>query len=241
MAVHSARIKGIDIPYRIKRSTRAKRARIQVSAADGIVVILPPGYYTAHAGDVLNENSAWVVKQYCKLRDKPRVYPEFSFKSGSFLPYLGRLHRLAVNVGNGNSARVIRNDGEIVVILPPGLYGDVSRIREILRRWYRGQAHREIIPRVCSYAQLLSVGFNRIAIKDQRTVWGSCSRKGNLNFNYRLVMAPEKVLEYIIVHELSHLKEPNHSPRFWKVVESVMPDYRAVRKWIKEYGHELTL
>ena len=102
-----------------------------------------------------------------------------------------------------------------------------------LEKRYR-QAAKEYIPkRADYYAQLLGVTYERIRIADQKTRWGSCSSKGTLSFNWKLMLAPPKVLDYVVVHELCHLIEMNHSPRFWKQVENVIPDYKEYRKWLK--------
>lgn len=93
-----------------------------------------------------------------------------------------------------------------------------------------------IPPRVEQYAQRLGVSYGRITIRSQRTRWGSCSSKGNLNFNCLLTQVPEQVMDYVIVHELCHRIEMNHSDRFWKLVEQIMPDYKTYRKWLKDNG-----
>ena len=93
--------------------------------------------------------------------------------------------------------------------------------------------------RTAYYAGLINVTYNRITVRDQKTRWGSCSGEGNLNFNWRLIFAPAGVLDYVVVHELAHRKEMNHSPRFWKVVEDTMPEYRKYQKWLKENGRGL--
>lgn len=101
------------------------------------------------------------------------------------------------------------------------------------------QAKEAIPPRVFHYAQILGVGFGRITIRTQHSRWGSCSSAGNLTFNCLLMLAPEAVLDYVIVHELCHRKEMNHSPRFWAEVENVLPDYRVQKAWLKEHGTAL--
>lgn len=98
------------------------------------------------------------------------------------------------------------------------------------------QAKRVIPPRAEYFAGLLGVTFGRITIRNQKTCWGSCSARGNLNFNLMLMRVPEAVLDYVVVHELCHRKEMNHSPRFWSLVESVIPDYRERRQWLKDNG-----
>lgn len=110
-----------------------------------------------------------------------------------------------------------------------------------LERRYR-QAAKEYFPkRVEYYAQQLGVSYGRIRIAEQKTRWGSCSGKGTLSFNWKLMLAPPKVLDYVVVHELCHLKEMNHSSRFWKLVEEIMPDYKEYRTWLKENGTTLQL
>ncbi len=102
------------------------------------------------------------------------------------------------------------------------------------------RAAREVITMLCEEeAELLGVTYERIEIRDQRTRWGSCSTRGTLSFNWRLVLAPFEVLDYVVVHELCHLREPNHSLRFWKLVESRRPDWRAHREWLHQHGPEL--
>lgn len=101
------------------------------------------------------------------------------------------------------------------------------------------RAREAIPPRVAHFAPLVGVSYGRITIRSQRTRWGSCSGKGNLNFNCLLTLAPPEVLDYVVVHELCHRKEMNHSPRFWAEVEKVLPDYRIHKQWLKEQGSAL--
>lgn len=100
---------------------------------------------------------------------------------------------------------------------------------------YREMARGVIVPRVISYAERMQVHFHDIQIKEQKSRWGSCSSKGNLNFNWRLVLMPQEVLDYVVVHELCHLRYMNHSKEFWAYVEEIMPDYMRWKKWLKEY------
>lgn len=104
------------------------------------------------------------------------------------------------------------------------------------------EAARSYIPKRAAYYQTLTGGtYHRITIRDQKTRWGSCSSKGTLSFNWRLMLAPPAILDYVVVHELCHLTHMNHSPDFWRAVETVCPDYRSARKWLKDHGHELVL
>lgn len=113
--------------------------------------------------------------------------------------------------------------------------------RTALEQRYIAAARDYFPKRVAYFIQFTGGSYNRITIRDQKTRWGSCSAKGTLSFNWRLLLAPPSIPDYVIVHELCHLTHMNHSAAFWKKVESVYPDYRTARKWLKDHGHELVL
>lgn len=110
---------------------------------------------------------------------------------------------------------------------------------ETERRRYMELAREIFARKAAYYASLMQVTYGRISIREQKTRWGSCSSKGNLNFNWRLIFAPEEVLDYIVVHELAHRKEMNHSQAFYDIVRSVLPDYKKEQKWLREHGESL--
>ncbi len=113
--------------------------------------------------------------------------------------------------------------------------------RSALEKRYREAAHSYFPERVKHYAAMLHVTYGKITIRDQKTRWGSCSSRGNLNFNWRLMLAPPRVLDYVVVHELCHRKHMDHSPAFWQKVAGILPDYKALRKWLKDNGNTLIL
>lgn len=113
--------------------------------------------------------------------------------------------------------------------------------RDALEKRYVAAAKEYFPKRVAYFLQFTGGSCERISIRDQKTRWGSCSARGTLSFNWRLMLAPPAILDYVVVHELCHLTYMNHSPAFWEKVESVYPDYRAARQWLKDHGHELVL
>lgn len=112
---------------------------------------------------------------------------------------------------------------------------------ETLEKRYRSAARTQFEQRCAYYHQFTGGSYTSVTIRDQKTRWGSCSSRGTLSFNYRLVFAPPAVLDYVVVHELCHLTHMNHSKDFWNMVGSVMPDYKTPKKWLREHGQELTL
>lgn len=112
-------------------------------------------------------------------------------------------------------------------------------LSEFRRSYYMESARKIFKRKTAAYARKMGVTYGRITIREQKNRWGSCTSEGNLNFNWRLIFAPEKVLDYVVVHELSHRKEMNHSPAFYAVVASVMPEYKACEKWLRDNGATL--
>ena len=117
--------------------------------------------------------------------------------------------------------------------------GQDAEIRKDLLQWYYPQAGQWIAKLVANYSSFFEESVNRISIKDQKSLWGSCSSKRNLNFNWRLIMAPPQVLRYVVVHEMCHLKHMNHSKEFWKEVADILPDYQEWKRWLRKHGDSL--
>jgi len=150
---------------------------------------------------------------------------------GDTVPYLGRALRLRPEPGRTRVHR--RGD---VLLVPPG-----EAARPALERWYRRQARAEVQPRLDAAARAVGRPYTRLSIRDQRTRWGSCAAGGAISINWRLLLAPEEVLEYVVRHEACHLAVMNHSPRFWELMARVMPGYEAPRRWLREHGATLVL
>ena len=129
-------------------------------------------------------------------------------------------------------------DGETMILYLPQ-FDSEEHVRAAIRQTLSKRALMRIRERLNHYAPLMGVEFGRVAIRDQKSRWGSCSAKHNLNFNWKLIMAPGEVLDYVVIHELCHLIEFNHSRRFWSLVENQMPEYEVWKKWLKTHGSEL--
>jgi predicted metal-dependent hydrolase len=117
----------------------------------------------------------------------------------------------------------------------------IDTAKDILIAWYKAQACQKISERVDWHSSLSGLKYNKIKISGAQKRWGSCSAKGNLNFSWRLIMAPLRVIDYVVVHELAHLEENNHSKRFWNKIKIMMPDYKEHKEWLKENRHLLVI
>jgi predicted metal-dependent hydrolase len=220
------------VQYRVRRSRTAQRMRIKVSTS-GVEVIAPAGAEVARAGQFVRQNSRWVLNQLdfikrasgLRVKSKP-TGPESILFRGKITP---------VEVLHEESARrhalVAALNNRIRVRVPTQHVVDVSAA---LESWLRRQAKAEIAERLRVRGKEMRQQPGRVYIMGQRTKWGGCSRRRNLSFNWRLVMAAPEVLDYIVVHELAHLAEPYHSTKFWLIVRSYCADYDRHRRWLKE-------
>jgi len=222
------------IPHTIRRSNRAKRVSVRVDPRDGgIEVVLPQRATAADAANALVELEPWIARQQAKLAGARAVVAD----RGDTLPYLGT--DLVVE-RQPDRTRVHRRGD--VLLVPED---DPSAIE----RWYRRQAQRELGPRVDAAARELErtapgrigITYARTTIRDQSTRWGSCSQTGTISLNWRLMLAPDEVAEYVVVHEVCHLAEMNHSERYWALVAALYPDYERPRRWLRQHAATLTV
>jgi predicted metal-dependent hydrolase len=215
-----------EIPYRIRRSERARRVRVTVEAATGVEVVLPRRAPEREAARAMRELAPWVARRLAEIE---RGRAELGLDEGS-VPYLGE--RLALVAERGR-ARVARRDDRLLV--PAGEW------RPVVERWYRRRAREEIAPRLDAACAEAGTRWTALSIRGQRTRWASCSPSGGMSFNWRLLMAPLPVLETVVWHEVCHLEVPDHSPRFWALLERRRPDHRAHQRWLRRYGPALVL
>ena len=232
-----------EIKCEVRRSTRAKRLNLKV-VLDKVRVSVPPGASYADAKAFVESKRDWIVKHVEACRSQ-NLKPARKYETGEHLPYLGHNFPLVVQRVRTNGPRVkvkFADEGfwlELPADIPPEEYSSVAR--EALVKWYRQQAGKIFRSRLDYYVGRMGLQYQRLSIREQKTRWGSCSSKKNINLNWRIILAPEKVLDYLMVHELAHLKQMNHSPAFWNLVESHIPDYRTWRKWLKDNSSSLNI
>jgi predicted metal-dependent hydrolase len=232
------------IPYRIRRSERARRARILVDG-DGVEVVVPRRFPLRDVAPFVEEKRAWIEGTLRRLRESETELPAPRLEDGGLVPYLGERLRLSVRVEPGRQREHVRRRGdELRVALPADpeqLLPPESALREALERWYRKRARAEVAPRLDAACARAGTTYTRLQIRGQRTRWASCSSSGAMSFNWRLLLAPAEILDYVVEHEVAHLQLLDHSPRFWRLLASRCPDWREHEGWLRRHGHALKL
>ncbi len=233
--------------------TRSKRKSLSIIIKkDGTVQVKAPTWLPKYQIDqFIQKKSDWIKEKRSQLSALERKSPPHTFQQGDVFYFLGEPYQLQFcqvppTSHTPASEKVILNPKEktLSAILDPS---DTPSIKKHLEQWYVLQAKALFPQRVGIYYPLVAKAasemaqkeisaVNRIAVRSQKTRWGSCSSKGNLNFNWHLVIAPLEILDYIVVHELCHLAYLNHSRQFWQLVEAILPDYPQRRNWLKVNG-----
>jgi predicted metal-dependent hydrolase len=218
---------GIGAPVAIRVSPRARRVGLRIDAAERRVELVLPRGVSARTGlRFLAAKRGWIE---ARIEALPQPVP---FVEGAILPVLGVAHRIRCEFDlAAPPVRII--DGEIRVC------SDTLHLARRVRDHLVAMAQAEISPRAHRLAARIGREVARVSVRDTKSRWGSCSGQGNLSFSWRLIFAPEPVLEYVVAHEVSHLAEMNHGPRFWRLVESLIPNSAAPRGWLKRHRNRL--
>lgn len=223
---------GLKIPYAVQRNPRSFKIWIRVEDEEGLVIVLPKGRKAAVVPKVIREHKDWVLSTLEKREERMKnAHPPLGTTRS--LIYRGRKVDLKVKNVACPDPHVSLKNNAIRVIMPKNSDKSVS---EVLSGWMRERALLLFSRRVEYFAGKLGLRFGSIYIRDQKTRWGSCSSNGSLSFNWRLLLAPPEVLDYVVVHEVSHLKYHDHSNRFWALVKSLFPSHEKSRLWLKENG-----
>jgi predicted metal-dependent hydrolase len=217
---------GREIPYTVRRSSRARRVRVNVHAHNGVEVVLPARAPERAAAAAVSELRPWIER---RLAEAHEVRALIAARADT-VPYLGTSLRLVPQRGRSR----VHRDGQRLLV-------PAEDARPALERFYRRAARAEIAPRLDRATALAGSRYTALDIRAQRTRWASCSPAGRMSFNWRLLLAPERVLEYVVWHEVCHLQVLDHSRRFWSLVERHWPGYREDREWLRVNGATLVL
>lgn len=219
------------LTYTTKYSDKRKTLGLVVERDKSVVVLAPSGTSEEKIERFVERKKLWI---YEKIHYSPKFgepKPVAPFISGKAIPYLGKSYKLDVvdelfkGIRFSNKFQISREN--------------LDQGPKILENWFKEKAKDKIPPTVERYARQLGVEYNKILISDLKYRWGSCTLKGNLNFNWRLIKAPQFVINYVVIHELAHLIELNHTEHFWNIVRVQMPNYEEAKEWLRENGERV--
>jgi predicted metal-dependent hydrolase len=213
---------------------------LKIDVGTGLEVVIPDGT-DVDIPALLQEKRRWIQKHLTRIE---AATPDRQYVSGETLPFFGEYHALDVMPEVGRKRTTVTHHNHVFTVRFPTIIKQKDQrevVRSALESWYRREAKRYLPPRTEELAAEFGFIFQNIAIRGQKTRWGSCSSKGNLNYNWRLMMAPPDTIDYLIIHELCHLKVPNHSRKFWNMVARFCPDYIVHKNWLKSHSAEYNL
>jgi predicted metal-dependent hydrolase len=228
------------IAYHLRRSERARRTRIVVTAAK-VEVVAPLKVSERQIKAFVHAQQDWIRRTLQRVRQRAQAVESFApehYTDGVLIPYQGQRLPLCLKVGKARRPKVLLTpDRQLLVYLPDQLSAETSDlIRLALQQWMKQQARTEALRHIEWYAPRCRLVPRSLRIKTQKSRWGSCGPKNDINLNWLLMLAPPEVMEYVVVHELCHIRHKNHSEDFWRLVAQHMPDYLKHRKWLKQHG-----
>ena len=224
-----ARVDGRLVAVEVRVSERARNYRLSIPHSGAPVLTVPRQGRWSEAEAFLNRHSDWLA---ARLK---RVAKPVSFRAGALVPLRGVEHRIVPTGTVRGRVETAHIDDQPALLVP----GEPAHRARRLVDWLKGEAQRDLDRRVAVHARRLEVTVRAVSLRSQSTRWGSCSSAGRLNFNWRLVLAPPFVLDYVAAHEVAHLVEMNHSPAFWETVETTLPTMQRGRAWLKANGRQL--
>ncbi|AWB11025.1 hypothetical protein TDSAC_1689 [Thermodesulfobium acidiphilum] len=220
---------------KLEKIIRSKRKTIALQITDNATLIVkaPFGIDEKRIWEVIQKHSNWIENKKKEIEARDLKVLKKEFVNGEGFLYLGKYYKL-----------YIVDNQDIPLKLEDNFYlsrSFLDKARGVFIDWYKKEAFNIISERVKWYAQKSNLKYSKINITNAQKRWGSCSSNGNLNFSYRLIMAPISVIDYVVVHELAHLKEKNHGKNFWIKVRMLMPDYKKHENWLKRYNYMLLI
>ena len=209
--------------------TNRKTLSLEIDENADLVVRAPHSAPYVEIQKFISKKSAWIDNK--KRLINAQLKDNLNYISSSQYLYLGSMYPVKID----NDIESISFNGEMFTVT------NINREIMILtlKSWYKKKFMEIALPRLSYFSDKHNLAFHQVRVKEQKTLWGSCSSKNNINLNYLLIMAPMKVIDYVIVHELVHTIHKNHSTKFWQKIETIMPNYKDARYWLKKNGHKL--
>ena len=228
-------MEGFGFQVEVKRTDRKKSASIAL-VGTLVKISVPKDLPDSLIRDLIIKRSSWIKKKLREQSLRPTFKPK-KYVNGETVHYLGGDYCLQVVAGDQASIQIV--DRYLVVTVLHCEKDEAPRVRLLLEGWYQGQAFLKLKERTESFTKIIGVTPKSVKVKNYKSRWGSCSISGEITYNWRIVLAPHRVIDYVVVHELCHLLEHNHSARYWRHVEQYAPDWKICRKWLKHHQQML--
>jgi predicted metal-dependent hydrolase len=232
------------IPFQMRRSPRAKRLSLRIESDQPRLLLVAPRYaMNFEIENFIRRQTPWIEKNWGRLEKKAALRPALKYADGDCYFYFGEPLSLKL-IPSLSWKPTLRVSGNLLEI---SLHKAISRaegkktIKKTVETFYKQKASEVIHDRLQFFNEYYGLKFKRVTFRNQKTRWGSCSSAKNLNFNWRLIMAPIEIIDYVTVHELCHLKYMNHSAAYWKLVAEMIPNHKIRRKWLKDNHYLLKL
>ena len=240
--MHSIQYGNKRIDYEIKRGNREKTVAIHVNPTAAVTVLAPRRLNEERIRAIVQKKARWILEKQEFLKRNEHLTSPKEFVSGESFPYLGRQYRLKVlrtGGGPGGTCKLIQGRFQVEIEGDLGAEEEKRSVRKALTAWYLRHAGEKVKERIDQLAKQLGKYPQRIEIKEQKRRWGSCSRSGVIRLNWKIIMTPISILDYVIVHELCHLIHPHHSPQFWNKVQSILPDHKKRRDLLRQHSLQI--
>ncbi|MDD5018833.1 MAG: SprT family zinc-dependent metalloprotease [Candidatus Omnitrophica bacterium] len=226
------RLEGLPEIEAIPSARRKRTISLSIQDDGRITVRFPTRMKIEDAENFVCLKAEWLKRKIAAFRQDPRTHEPQDFYNGKTLPYLGQYFRMRlVEKNEGTDHKEVSFTGD-EFILPEGLKEDA---RDAFLAWYKGASRNILASAIERYSPILNVRPDAIKVSGAKSRWGSCSAKDTLNFSWRIAALPQDIIDYIVVHELAHLKHKNHGPLFWNTVASVIEDYKRRNRWLKDH------
>ena len=228
-----------DLPLVILRTNRKKTVSIEVTPSN-VKVSAPKRLSNRVITDFITERSRWIEKNVRLQLEQPKQKTRI-WADGEMFAYLGQEYPLRIKREFRSVANI--NDGHLDVMIPCVTFESEEKptVKSLIAAWYKQKATETLTTRSFDYSKILKVEPTSIRIKEYKSQWGSCSVSGVISYDWRIIMAPSNVVDYLVVHELAHLLEHNHSQRYWGHVEAALPNFRDQQSWLKVNARMLTI
>lgn len=220
-------MQNFNFPVEVVRTNRKKSATIKLDGSK-VRINVPKSLSDRKVEELIEKRRAWIETKLQQQALKPQPQKK-QYIDGEDFFYLGKSYQLKILMGKNDQVKISKNF--LVVTLKD--QNTQTKIRSILEGWYKERAKELLTKKTIQLAKVIDVHPRQISIKNYRSRWGSCSSTGNLSYNWRIIQAPINIIDYVIVHELCHLIEHNHSPRYWSHVSKHFPKWKECRDWLK--------